>query len=142
MKKPIEKIVCPFCGTTNDVYQDDLGFEEFECSTCECTFEIPENVDEIQAESIKNKQALAEYDKATHVRIMCLQETGEEKCLEGMLDANNPLLEIAISGYKAKYPECQIWVEDEETTSAGFRRQAMLELDCRCIPSYMYDPEY
>jgi hypothetical protein len=140
MAKPIGKMTCPCCGSTNQVYTEDLGFEEFECSRCENTFTIPEDPEDFDSESLKNRQELAEFDKATHVRVMARGEDCHEFCLENMIDADNKLLEMALAGYQAAYPESTIWVEDEEMTSAGYRRSMHMALDERC-PTY-YDNEY
>ena len=136
MAKRIGKMSCPCCGASNDIYPEDLGFEEFECSTCECTFTVPEDSEDFDKVSRENRTALAEFDKASHVRIMARGEDGTEWCIKNMVSAENDLLDMALEGYKRSYPEATLWTEDEETTSPGFCRNAMLEFENPSLASY------
>jgi hypothetical protein len=135
MAKRIGKMDCPCCGSSNDIYQEDLGFEEFECGRCENTFTIPEDPEDFDKASRENRTELAAHDKASHFRIMAQGEDGHEWCIKNMVDASmdEDLIALIVRGCERDYPEARIWTEDEESTSAGYRRSLMFDVpenDC------------
>ena len=106
--------VCPYCQTANSLGVEDMGFEEFECSRCDNTFTIPETVNELPE---FNNHSLAEAHKtaeATHYRIMCRGEDGQEFCLKNGVPSE--YAELVCAGYQTHYTEGQTcWLEPEET---------------------------
>lgn len=133
MAKRIGKMDCPCCGSSNDIYPEDLGFEEFECGRCENTFTIPEDPEDFDKVSRENRTELAAHDAASHVRIMVQGEDGVVFCVKNNISKDDDLLELAIAGVERSYPEGRVFTEDEEMTSAGYRRSLMFDVpenDC------------
>jgi hypothetical protein len=119
--------VCPFCGTANSLTVEDLGFEEFECCSCESTFTIPETVVELPQFNLDNLKASTSGPPPSHYRIMLMGEDGRESCLENGVPAK--YADIVCEGYQSRYTEGQrCWTEPEETL-ADLRRMCDYD-DC------------
>ena len=106
--------VCPYCGTANSLSQEDMGFEEFECSYCDGTYTIPDTVEELPAYNLENMKQSMAGPPPSHYRIMFRGEDGVESCLKNGVPAE--YADLVCEGYQSHYTEGQTcWTEPEES---------------------------
>ena len=113
-----EHIVCPYCQTANFITKEDLGFEEFECSYCECTFTVPNTFAELP-EYNADSLASIHTTKPTHYRVMLRGEDGCLKCLKNGIPAE--YIDVIVDGYQSHYTEGQKVFSEPEETLADLR---------------------
>ena len=113
-----EHVNCPHCQTANFITKEYLGFEEFECSYCECTFAVPNTLAELPAFNL----ASLENDYCpvpTHYRVMLRGEDGCLVCLRNGVPAS--YIDVLVNGYQSYYTEGQIVFSEPEETLADIR---------------------
>lgn len=104
------------CGEWNNVDEECLGFEELECAACECTLSVPENLSDFEAYNLEVGNRLNALQYTGRIRVMVVQETGEESC-EAIVDVQ--LAEIVVAGIRTLHPEYRsVFTEPELTTAA------------------------
>jgi hypothetical protein len=113
-------LVCPGCGQANSLSHDDLGFEEFECPSCENTYTVPATPEEISVVNLENLKAATSGPPPSHYRVMFQGEDGELSCLKNGVPRE--WSELVLAGFQSHYTEGQkCWLEPEETM-ADLRR--------------------
>lgn len=121
-------IVCPFCQASTPITTEDLGFEEFECSSCENWIQVPETMDEIAAFNLESMKAIHEASKPTHYRVMLQGEDGMLSCLKN--NVPEEYADLVCEGLQTHYTEGQrVFLEPEET-------MADIQRMCREINEY------
>lgn len=117
IKRP--HVICPYCQCANYVHADDLGFEEFECGSCENTFTIPETFEELPE---FNKESFNNLHNTppSHYRVMLRGEDGCESCLKNGVPAE--YAELVCAGLQTHYTEGQRCFLEPEETLADLRR--------------------
>jgi hypothetical protein len=119
-----EHIICPYCQTANFITSEDLGFEEFECSYCECTFIVPDTFAEL-VEYNADSLASIHNTKPTHYRVMLKGEDGTLSCLKNGVPVE--YIDLVVDGYQTHYTEGQVVFSEPEETLADLHR--MCEID-------------
>lgn len=112
----IAEILC-YCGIMQDLEQDDLGFDEFECCRCGTTLSIPEDITALAALNAEMRKCISTVQYNGKIRIMAIQETGEAMCVKAGLNLEEDILGYVIAGIKADHPEWRVFTEPEENLS-------------------------
>jgi DNA-directed RNA polymerase subunit RPC12/RpoP len=119
-------IICTYCGASNNVRTDDLGYEEFECTSCRSDFFVPETVELLKEQNMEVQQA-AEAEAATGTfRIMVEGEDGAEFCIKNNVPAE--YVDMLVAGYQTGYTEGQHVFSEPEMTARDYR-MALLAID-------------
>jgi DNA-directed RNA polymerase subunit RPC12/RpoP len=122
----IAMIICTSCGASNDVREDDLGYEEFVCTSCHSDFFVPETVELIIEQNDDCRKAQEdEVLTGTH-RIMVLGEDGVEFTIKNNVPAE--YVEMLVAGYQTGYNEGQRVFSEPEMTTKDYR-MALIALD-------------
>lgn len=116
-KEIIGRVACDCCGDMNPITEDDLGYEELECRTCNNYIQVPDSVEKLEEH---NNTALAEMrardDRMARYRIVVTQEEGTPMIVATDLP-NDDKLQILKAGYRDRYPEARNVEIEREPTS-------------------------
>lgn len=113
MSKTIGELRC-YCGHLHQICEEDLGFDEFECG-CGLFLQVPETAADFDTHNIEIAKSINEIRYLGTLRVMAIQETGEECCLRnGVDEKDTELVELLLQGYQLKHPEWTIFTEQEE----------------------------
>jgi len=97
MSHPIAKhvgyvVVCPHCNNENEIYESDLGDEEFACQYSHCLndFEIPGHLPKLSSLSQQMMNECVRHARADK-ELIIIPKNSLEEIVETVLQSHRPL---------------------------------------------------
>ena len=101
----VGKLLC-YCGAMHDIMTEDLGFSEHVCPRCFQTLPVPEYPHEFTAQNKAVQEEIDRVKYSGYVRVVAIQETGEELVLADRLkESDTELISAAVVGFTMVHPE-------------------------------------
>ena len=110
------RIICDCCYNWIELEDDYKNYCEVECEECCATVNYPATDEEIEQQNTDVINERIDHVSSGRIRIMAIEETGEERCLRNNVPVDDDeLVEILLAGYQKRYPEYSIFTESEDT---------------------------